>query len=360
MIRFWGGGIILICISLFTGGCRQISTELPSVSLPVDIKTNAIDLEVDTMITSEAFIHAKMYYVYKDSTLIVINQATETVPYLEVRNLTDNWKIGNYIPLGKGPGEMLRVVAYLEGNTLKVNDFVKKQIAFVNLDSLLKNPNGYQISSCNYQVLTNAINRFSDGKLLFENPYCFSDSKSGIENKNAPRLKIGDNTTNDEDFGTYDYVTHNVSQGRLVYNQNRNRIVYASSSIPVVEIYDSTLAPLMRIVGPDSFDDQMYVIAPDGLVTYKKTAPYAYLTYSYDDDYFYLVYNGELIDFNVKQEKDLHTWIFRFDWDGNFEGSYYYPGYVNAISISGDGKSFYASARDEDNMPMLVKLSGIE
>lgn len=351
--------VLLGFLTCLLMGCSA-KRDLGAVTqLDPSVKVDAVDLQIDTVNLAQEFIYAKQYMVYRDSVLIVVNKPAEEASFIELRSLTDNRLIGGYIRQGKGPGEMLRANVELEGNTLKVSDFVKQQIVFIDLDAVLSDPEGYRLppfEEC--RVFSYGKNRMADGRLVFENPYCFDDKKSGIKN-DAARLFIGDSKTTDEDFGEHTYQTRNVSQGNLFMNPSKSKLVYASFNVPVIEIYDSVTTPLRTILGPEDFSDQQFVV-DRGEVIFKMPLPYAYLAYCYDDNYFYLGYAGERIDFNVKQEKDLHTWIFRFDWDGNFVDSYYYPGYVNAISVSGDGKSVYASARDEDNMPFLVKLSGIE
>lgn len=347
----------LMCLLMSCSAERDLGAV---TQLDPSVKTGARDLRVDTVRLAQEFMYAEQYFVYRDTVLIVVNKPSEDVPFIELRSLTDNRLIGGYIRMGKGPGEMLQIFAELEGNTMKIFDLVRRQLAFIDLDAVLSDPEGYRLppfEEC--RVFSYGKNRLADGRLVFENPYCFDDKKSGIRN-DATRLLIGDSKTTDEDFGEHTYHSRSISQGNLFSNYRGDRWVYAALFLPIIEIYDSVMTPLKTIQGPDDFVELKYKVSDNGEVLFNGLIPYAYISYSYDDDYFYLGYHGELIDFNVKQAKDLHTWIFRFDWDGNFVDSYYYPGYTDAISVSGDGKAIYASSRDEDNMPMLVKLSGIE
>lgn len=346
---------LLLCLLI---GCSPEREQGAVTQLNVSAKTDAKELRVDTIRLAQEFIHVKWHFVYRDSILVVVNKPSEAVPFIEIRNLTDNKPIGNYIPLGKGPGEMLQVFAYLNGNTLQLNDLVRKQIARINLDSLLQDPTGYSIPTfAKYQVFAFGKAQLADGRWVFENPYAFKHEKSGIVN-DVPRLFVGDETTKMEDFGEYKYETSNVSQGMLFTNQAKNRLVYASLNFPIIEFYDGQTSLLKTIIGPDNFENQKFDISQGGVI-YHATIPYSYLAYCFDNDHLYLMYVGEMINFDEKSEKDLRSWIFRFDWDGNFVDSYYCPSHISALSVSSDGKAFYATIRDQDNMPVLVKLSGI-
>lgn len=341
-------------------GCSSERERGEVIELDLTVKTDAHELQVDTIPLREEFVYANRYFVYQDSILVVVNKPVDDVPFIELRNLNDNQPIGSYVHLGKGPGEMLIMTANLEGNILKMSDAVLGHLAFMDLDAMLRDPKNYRLPPFeDYHVYSYGKTRLPSGRLVFENPYCFNDKNSGIRNDNAKRLLIGDSNTTDEDFGKYTYQTRNSSQGNLFINPSGTKLVYASLNLPEVEIYDTSAVPLRTILGPDGFEELRYTVDKNGATAFKGLIPYAYLTYCCNDDYFYLVYNGELINFQEKSEKDFHTWIFQFDWDGNFIDSYYYDNYVNAISISSSGRSIYATARDQDNMPFLVKLSGL-
>jgi hypothetical protein len=58
-----------------------------------------------------------------------------------------------------------------------------------------------------------------------------------------------------------------------------------------------------------------------------------------------------------KNMEDYPSWVFKFDWDGNFTDSYYLGQYVSTISLSADGKSFYATAISQEKNPFLIKFS---
>jgi hypothetical protein len=86
--------------------------------------------------------------------------------------------------------------------------------------------------------------------------------------------------------------------------------------------------------------------------------PYTYLSFCTDKDFFYLTYMGDYLDLTKnKNMEDYPLWVFKFDWDGNFIDTYYLGQYVSAISLSADGKSFYATAISSEKNPFLIKFS---
>lgn len=352
--------IIFMLVAEILFGCSSRQSSEMAGTLASAVKTTAQLLQSDTLRFSQELIHANKYYVYQDTVLVVINRATEKVPFVEFYHMTDgNRLLDRRIPQGKGPGEMLQVFAYLNGNMLQINDFVRKQIALINMDSLLQDPMNYRIPSfAQYQVFSFGKTQWIDGKWVFENPYAFKNEKIGIKNQ-TKRLLVGDQTTTMEDFGKYQYQTVNVSQGLLFANRDKNRVVYAALHYPIIEFYDSQISLFKTIWGPDDFSDQQFVIV-QGEVIFKRTIPCAYKAYCYTEDFICLAYSGEMMNFREKSEKDLHSWIFRFDWDGNFVDSYYCPSHITALSVGSDGKTLYATIRDRDDMPLLVKLSGIK
>ncbi|WP_294597030.1 hypothetical protein [uncultured Rikenella sp.] len=346
-------------LAFLLAGCISHSEQRVVMQLSPSIKTETKALNADTLSLAQEFLYAKQYFVYQDTVLIVINTPSEDAPFIELYNLTNNQQIGGYIRLGKGPGEMLLPFIELEQNTLKISDPVRQQLTFIDLDVVLKSPENYHIPSFEKcQVFSYGKNRLANGQLVFENPYCFYDKRSGLGNKTY-RLLIGDSNTTDTDFGEFDYQTRNIAQGNLFLSPTKDKLIYIPLRQPNIEIYDTLANPLKTIQGPDDFHEVQYKIYDKCEVIFGPLVPYTYLAYTYNNDYFYVAYTGDLIDFQTKSEKDLHTWIFQFDWDGNFIDSYYYPAYINAISISKDGRSIYATSHDPDNMPILVRLSTI-
>jgi hypothetical protein len=106
--------------------------------LDKSIKSNAKSLQTDTVGFFEELIYARNFFVYQDSILIVHNRKYEDVYFLEVYDLRSEKLLAQLFRWGNGPNEMLSARIDLNGNILTVNDYVKAQVAFVNMDSILQ------------------------------------------------------------------------------------------------------------------------------------------------------------------------------------------------------------------------------
>lgn len=68
--------------------------------------------------------------------MIVLNKKHKDGYFVELHNLFTKENIVKLYRFGDGPDEMLSARVDMNGKTLLVNDFVKGQVAVVNLDSL--------------------------------------------------------------------------------------------------------------------------------------------------------------------------------------------------------------------------------
>ncbi len=192
---------------------------------------------------------------------------------------------------------------------------------------------------------------YDAGTLIELNPYCFKDDGLRIDN-GEPRFllcKIGESISCSERFdGKYD--AYNVSQGDIVVNQQRDRVLYASLEFDRFEIYDYRLNPLRCVEGPVKLIPRYKVV--NGSISFNKVVLYSYLAAYPTEDFVYLSYIG---DYYRKRCQELKAYIFKFDWDGNLVESFDAGHYINKISIASDG-TFYCNGYDDDGTAVLWKL----
>jgi hypothetical protein len=345
--------IIIIAAYTLLYGCTSNNDNNNIFILDKNIKSNAQALQADTIGFFEDLIYAKYFFVYQDSILIVQNQKYEDVYFLEFYDLKQQQLLAKLYRLGNGPNELLSAVVSINGNILTVSDYVKNQVAFVNIDSVLKNP-AYTSAPIRYYTDSPNVAIYNNNQLLIGNPNCFKDDKLGIDQK-APRFIVTDQGTPYIEEKEYQYYTRNVACGGLLITKyEKDRIFYANMHRTQIEIYNNDLNLLKLISGPDKLPAK-YVVE-DNEVSFKTYAPFSYLNFCTSLDYFYLTYMGD----NLAREGSMYDyplWIFQFDWDGNFVNSYYIGRYVSSISLSADGESFYATAMSEEEIPFLIKLS---
>jgi hypothetical protein len=95
-----------------------------------------------------------------------------------------------------------------------------------------------------------------------------------------------------------------------------------------------------------------------GTLIFKGGIPESYSSFCCNDDYIWLLYVGKYFE-NRSLDRLLHqtpSYIFKFDWDGNFINSFNIGTYVSPISLGSDGETLYAMAFDRDDLPVPVKI----
>ena len=351
----WGILIFLV------GGCTNHNSEVFPLTetLDLSVKENAKPLKAEIVQASYDFIHAKDFFVYQDSIMIVLNKPSTEVRFVEFYNLNTNTRINGFISKGNGPGEMLNTLAHIRGNLLFVHDFVKNQIVRINIDSVLQNPD-YRLEPLiqfSNNIGSPFVTFYRDDKLIMQNPFYFQDKELSIDNK-TPRFITEDNDSVSLQFDESFYYTYNVSQGLIIPNPVKNRLIYVSSFLNELAIYDMDLKPIKMITGPDNLKPT-YRLDPGNQIAFDKMVPYSYMGFWTDENSIYFSYIGDFF-FRNKRLKDFSSWIFRFDWDGNLIESFYSPEYIKSLSKSSDDCMFYGRGFDQDGMTVLWKLSPVE
>jgi len=345
--------IFLTLICIVCGCSRKQADNI--VALDLKIKSEAKSVKIDTVGFFENLIYARRFFVYQDSVLIVQNRKHDGY-FVEIYNLKDEQLLSEFFRLGNGPVEMLSANATLQDNILTVNDYEKNQVAFLNIDSVLHNSQ-YSTKIIRHYCNAPTVVRYTSDSLLFENPNCFKNKELRIDQK-APRFITTSEKVPYVENISYTYYTRNVAtDGNIIQNFTKDRIIYAAFHEPNIEIYTKNLTLIKQIKGPDKLPIQ-YVIEEANTVTFHKKIPYTYMNFSANADFVYLTYIGDfLVPSQHQKMEDLHSWIFKFDWDGNFIESYNSARYLASISLSKDGKSLYATAINEEGNPYLIKIS---
>lgn len=351
------GLLYITLFALLVEGCVRITKEeVPVLVLDKSLLQTAKTLCVDTIGIFDEFIYAQRFRVYRDSILIVQNKRHTDGYFVEFCNLHTNKKIAALYKLGNGPEEMLSAWVEMNGDTLYVNDFIKGQLAIVNLDSLLKDST-YKALPVRHLVSGGLLTSvpYNDGFLL-ENPNHFVDEDLGI-NQNAPRFIVTDGKTPYVEKRRYEYYTRNVAvDGCIITNYSKDRIVYAYMGKSVLEIYNRNLNLRQVVKGPVDLKAK-YTIGGDycepNEIHYNGSVPYAYLNYYADNDFIYLSYAGDYMLRGMGM-KDLPGWIFKFNWDGALIGCYQVGSNVRAISKCGN--VLYVTVLNKEDVPILLKM----
>ena len=350
--------VCITAIFIMAVGCKKHSEAVfpENETLPMEVKTGATKLRASVILDSYDFVRAKAFYVYRDSIMVIVNNPSNDYDFLELYNLNSHKLIKSFLKKGNGPGEMLNVSPFKNDAELLMRDFVKRNLYIVDLDAAVSKPDYRVPAPLKYGDTMGSpfVSKLDEKRLIMLNPYYFVNKSLGIDNK-EPRFifsEIGRPINKPLDKSDK-YYAYNVSQGMLVVNKGKDRLVYASSDYAEIEIYDCSLNPLTRIEGPDEIIPS-YRLDTDKSICYNKVIPYSYMDIAYTEEYLYLCYIGDYFGRNDKLT-DLCTYILKFDWDGHYLDSFDTGHYVDALSV-GANAVLYGSGYDDDGTRVLWRL----
>ena len=343
--------IILTVVTLFTSSCKR------------ECVNNVLTLTLDNKVkdTAEALIPKKIdfdfpmsalgIYVWNDSIAVVRNSHMDRKhKFLELYNLRSGEFLRGFVDMGNGPGEMLVAKFFYQNDTVLMQDVMKRHITVIPLDSALSG--SFKPEFKDTDIRSQVIWPYHSG-LLALNPYCFVNEDAGVYN-NGERFIISDSNYVYKETKEYEFDTYNAVLTTFFISYPNGRIAVYNSIEPEIELYDTELRLTNKIRGPELPSDIRYSIMSDGDVL-TKGDPNSYYCECYDDNYFYLAFIGRFIETNETIFDVDRSYIFKFDWDGNFIDSYYIDHYVKSMSLSNDGRYIYAFGTDREGENVFYK-----
>ena len=346
---------LFVALSILTACDSSQKKERLTIYMDNEVLNNSKTIGIDSIRLPQEFIYAQSFFVYKDSILIVQNKKAENVYFLEFYNLYSQEKVTELFRYGNGPQEMLAAKINISNDLLIVDDYVKKEVAFIPIDSVLKNKR-YIPEIQEYYVDARSVVPHFDEKILVDNPNYFSDPNLKIETENEPRFLL----YTSKEFQNLQikqgkYYTRNVSAGTIIPNYDHDRILYFNYHLSEIEVYNTQLTLKKHLLGPNQLDANYTVI--DNELIFKKVIPYSYWQYCCDKNYIYIIYVGELWNVETVNFQQLHEHILKFDWDGNLIQTYKVPCFINNISMGKENEYLYATGYNEEENPILLQLS---
>lgn len=352
----FGASIIVVC------SCsKQKQNDFISVTLEEKVLSDAMPLKADTTTWYPIdSIHSMKFYVYADTILIVENKKTAG-HFLDIYNMHNHYHIAKLLPFGEGPEELLFAQMNYDGNLMRVMDYINRKLCNIEIDSILKRkeyePKLLPISKNN--IITSSPVSYGDS-IIYVNPFHYVHKEENI-NQQPPRLIASTRENPDPAMPMdFDYMTFNVGQGYLGANTNFGKIFFASNEASFIEFYDSNLKLTKKVFGPVSLPEaKLSINTTEGNkrdVCYKgMLQPEAYRGFTSFNNKLFFIYTGKEVPLN--NSKNYSSYILCFDWNGNFLKSYSVPVRIYAISASAKADTFYATIKDEEDNPRLVKLT---
>lgn len=351
---------LILC--LVTSTCsKQNKENFVSNVLEENVLSTAIPLEMNDVWYPSDSIYSYRYYVYADSVLIVENRKAAG-HFLDFYNIRTQKLVASKLPYGEGPGELLFAQMNYEGNVMRVTDYINRRLYNVEIDKI-NDPNYIPpyISYSKNLIITSSPVLYGDS-VLCANSFHYVNLQYGI-NQRPSRIIVAA-TRNTDDYSTsmnFDYLTANVGQGLLGANSKLGKIFFASFDASFIEFYNSNLDLVKKVIGPVSLPESNLSISinKDGMrdVCYKGTnQPEAYTEFTALNDRLYFIYTGKTVSWN--KINDYHSYILCFDWDGELVNCYSVPTRISSLSVSSsESNAFFATVKDENGNPKLVKLS---
>lgn len=340
--------IIFICVLFVLYGCQCNTDYVNEWQEEKTFDLDEIDTEVLTsyeiLPLSRELLHAKDLWVYQDTVLIVLNKPTGDY-MIELYSIKSGTVLTKKIRKGNGPMEMLNCSARVNSDSLYVRDFVKGNYAVLNLKEVIQYNEAYELAP--FKRYKEELNVYDvhevGGRMLFLNPYCFSSSGDGVDNR-EPRFFYHDGWRPD----TRKWNAFNVSQGHILVNESKEIILFAGLDLSQIEIYDYSLAPLTKITGPKKLNVRYSF--DDGRVSFSNAVFYSYMGVCNAGESFYVTYSGQ------NAERINGSYIFQFDWFGNLLRAFFVDKYLATISISSDKETLYVRGKDDEGLVVLYKF----
>ena len=338
--------ILLVSIlSIGIASCQQcVLWPAPVEELSENILHEAAELHFEKQPVNDYNLNgAKDFYPVGNKVVMSTVEKSGRSSFVYIYDMGKNSIVDSLMTKGRGPGEALSCMTSICGNTILFSDYVKHELLWCDLDSLV---NGSNLNIFGYGNTPLSTFCPIQGGIIYEEPFC-NQEFVGIYTEHYPRLKclIKDNKL---ELSPSKYRCHNMSQGSVQVNKQKDRVVYVSYNDDIIEIYDYLLHPRRRIIGPILFDIK-YGGTEDN-PAFKGVAPYSYLWSCSDDKYFYVSYLGQTFTVSFLSSNSIFSlnfsYIMQFDWEGNLMKCYRLP-YVPRSLFVKDGK-MHITAIDED------------
>ena len=357
--------LIFHCIAFITafatGSCKKTDVnDAASVFLDESVLSEAIPLQMEDAWYPADSIYSVRFYVYADTVLIIENNRLAG-NYLDFYNIPTKRLIAQKLFYGEGPGEWLFAQIHNEGRTIHAIDYVNARFCNLDVQKVTDSPETMpELIPYPRNIITSPPVAFGDSVVCI-NPFHYVSHRMGIDQQ-PPRFYAVEKGCRQHDIPMdFEYMTVNVGQGITGADSKRDRIFFASNDASVIEFYDSHLNLWKTVSGPLNLPEADLAVTPweDGKreVSYKRDQlPSTYTQYTAFNDTLYFVYTG--VYGTVDDAENTSPYILCFDWDGNFLKCYHSPVPISSVSVSHkDPGTFYATVKDEEGNPKLVKLT---
>ncbi len=293
-----------------------------------------------------------LLFVLSDSLLIMHNIRTEYV--LHVYNINSRKKVGEVVPWGSGPNELLRIKnLQLVDSDLYISDSGSKRVYKYNVNDFHKS---------SFPV---PIHKISTDDLFFSSAYTNDGYVATTLNPHDKRLVFYD-SEGEKDFmaGEYPYYGKELTDiekmegfsSSIAVNQKHERIYLFGMDTDLIEIYDFKGNFIKRIHGPEQFFPQVKQVSlGDGYsgASFSEKARSAFFSPVVIEDEIYVSYSGNHLEMDKEIAPFNHILV--FDKDCNPVRGYELSKPIVAFSVDPKTKYIYATCNIPDFHLLVFK-----
>lgn len=303
-------------------------------------------------------IYAEKYWMISD-TMLVIEKRREGGNFIDIVNPVDGHKYSSLLPYGEGPDDMIFCAIYFDGKFITAVDYIRSRYAkFTPIEASCADFRPHYVDYPREIGVTSSPIGVGDSTFLI-NPFCYINRSYDVI-QDLPRFIVFENDkSNMVSFETGEFHTHNVGQMKPLADENNCRIWLFSTENSKIDIYDYHQTRIKGIRINDELDKDAEIVIDDGAVLYNGKYPRAFLNpvIDYENAEILVPYVGKIFKSGSDDGK-CPSKILVFDLEGNFKRAYLSDMYVPQISVT--SKGLYATAYDEDDMPILVEFENMQ
>lgn len=307
-------------------------------------------LKVEAVPVAGLFQNVNNYFVAPDSVLVVVHRAGRLGPLVQLADLRTGAILEETLPFGAGPQAALQVSAQFRDGVLYIDDFAQHHLYSIDIADLRTRGVDYHptLEADYHGWEINNVTALWRGRFAGVNPYCFEDEASGIANPDEERLVFFHRHQRPcQKRRTCDYDTGNVVQGHILPLPAQDRIVFASSTVPLIEFYDGSGRKVKRMRGPHPpfarYANQ------NGNIAFIGSVPFAYQGPIVKDNMLFLNYIG-----GFGADGNLCSTIIQMDMVGDIHQVLRAPVFFSSFSVMDDGTIYGTDAHSDT--PTLWKL----
>lgn len=332
--------LICLCSAYACSSDTTIKHRFPESAL-----ASAPLLEGDTVFRFQGQ-DSRMSAYYRNGRIITITSKGDKL--IHVLDLNTGDTVFTTLDYGAEGDKFITVFPRVYHDTLVLADHLKQQTVFLNLDSLAEsgkyNPKILKLTMDKVAPFPTVI-RYSGGRLLGLNPYCFKTDDGRFNNGDDRRFILSDSNMVFPEFGKYKYYTLNVAQGNVLANPDKNRVIFLHNNMDLMEVYEYTsLKKLYEINGPTEVVNDFGDFGNGTIVIYGQKNR-GHMCAAGHDEWLITAFSSKLT-----------TYLLQTDWNGRLIKTYCIGKNIPYdLSLSEDGKYLYSKQYTTGDRQVLVR-----